>query len=222
MLNNDDYKRITNTIPLFHNAVPTLAHEVRQAANKLLIPAGTTVFTEGDEVQAIALLLSGVVRVYKIGETGREITLYRFGIGQSCILTATAILNQQSFPALAMVEQDAEVVMIPAQVFREWVRHYDVWRDFVFNLLSQRIMSLMLIVDEVAFQRLDLRVASLLLQRTEHTSILRMTHQEIADEIGSSREVISRVLENFSKQGLIRPARGMIEVLDRVTLQRLM
>lgn len=95
--------------------------------------------------------------------------------------------------------------MIQAQVFREWVRHYDVWRDFVFNLLSQRIMSLMLIVDEVAFQRLDLRVASLLLQRTEHTSILRMTHQEIADEIGSSREVISRVLENFSKQGLIGP-----------------
>lgn len=220
MINSSDFKRITSAIPLFDKSDATLAHEFIQAASKVFIPAGTDVFVEGDVVQAIALLLSGVVRVYKISETGREITLYRFGIGQSCILTANAILNQQSFPALATVEQDAEVVMIPADVFRDWVRRSDLWREFVFKLLSQRIVSLMTIVDEVAFQRLDLRVASLLLQRSAYDPILRITHQEIADEIGSSREVISRVLENFARQGLIRSARGMIEVLDRVALQQ--
>ena len=101
-------------------------------------------FAEGDRVEMIALLISGVVRVYKIGETGREITLYRFGLGESCILTANAILSQQSFPAVATVEQAAEAVMIPADTFRDWVRRYDMWRGFVFDLLSQRLSSVIL------------------------------------------------------------------------------
>jgi CRP/FNR family transcriptional regulator len=165
-------------------------------------------------VDGIALLISGVVRVYKIGESGREITLYRFGLGESCILTANAILKQIDFPAIASVEQEAEAVMIPAQVFREWVRRYDVWRDFVFDLLTQRLASVIMIVDEVAFRRMDVRIAALLLGRSQAQNPVRITHQEIAAELGSSREVISRLLEDFSEQGLIRSGRGEVEILD--------
>jgi CRP/FNR family transcriptional regulator len=165
-------------------------------------------------VNAIALLVSGVVRVYKVGETGREITLYRFGLGESCILTANAILSQQSFSAIATVEQDAEAVMIPADIFREWVRRYDLWRDFVFALLSQRLSAVMEIVDEVTFRRMDIRVVTLLLERSKTHNPINVTHQEIAAELGSSREVISRILEDLVSQGIIRGLRGSIEVLD--------
>ncbi len=183
------------------------------------IPTGKDVFVEGDDVEAIALLINGVVRVYKISETGREITLYRFGLGQSCILTANAILSRQSFPAIATVEQDAEAVLIPAATFREWVQRYEVWRNFVYDLLSQRLVSMMEIVDEIAFRRMDSRIASLLLSRCQAENPIRITHQEIAAELGSSREVISRILEDFAAHQAVRSARGTVEVINAAWLQ---
>jgi len=173
------------------------------------------VFLEGERVDAIALLISGVVRVYKIGEMGREITLYRFGNGESCILTANAILNQKRFPAVAVVERAAEAVMIPADTFRDWVGRYDLWREFVFDLLSQRLSSVMSIVDEVVFRRMDGRIAGLLLSRLRAGSRIQTTHQEIAAELGTSREVVSRILEGFASAGLIDALRGRWRSLTR-------
>jgi CRP/FNR family transcriptional regulator len=219
MLDPAQYQRIAHRLPLLQRADPALAREFQQATTFARIPAGRDVFVEGDRVDAIALLISGVVRVYKIGETGREITLYRFGSGESCILTANAILSRQDFPALATVEQDAEAVMVPADTFRGWVKRYDLWREFVFDLLSQRILSLMVIVDEVAFRRMDARLSAYLLQRSANEHSLRITHQEIAAELGSSREVISRLLESLASQGILRSRRGAIEILDFEALQ---
>ncbi len=219
MLEEQVYDRIRRALPILRQASEEVVREFKQVATFARIPAGRDVFLEGDRVDAIALLISGVVRVYKIGETGREITLYRFGNGQSCILTANAILSQKTFPAVATVEQEAEAVMIPADTFRKWVGKYNVWREFVFELLSQRLASVMAIVDEVAFRRLDARVAELLLARSQHQNPLRITHQEIASELGSSREVVSRLLEDFVEQGVIRAGRGEVEVLDREGLE---
>ena len=214
MIDQDQFKRVSLALPILQQAEPKLVREFQQAASLARIPAGHDVFLEGDRVDAIALLISGVVRVYKIGETGREITLYRFGNGQSCILTANAILSQKTFQAVATVEKEAEAVMIPAATFRDWVIRYDLWREFVFDLLSQRLSTMMEIVDEIVFRRMDARIASLLLTRARFQNPMRITHQEIAAELGSSREVVSRLLEDFSERGLIRSARGEIEVLD--------
>ena len=177
------------------------------------IPAGRDVFVEGDRAEAIALLLSGVVRVYKLGETGRQITLYRFGLGESCILTANAILSQGTFPAIASVEQDAEAVMIPADVFRQWVQKHDLWRGFVFDLLSQRLASVLAIVDEVAFRRMDARLAAFLLRRGQLQNPLRLTHQEIAAELGSSRGDQPAV-GRFPNAGRSAAYAGEVEILD--------
>ena len=219
MIDQVQFKRISDALPFLQRADPQLVLDFQQVAFFAKIPAGHDVFLEGDRVDAIALLISGVVRVYKIGETGREITLYRFGNGQSCILTANAILSQKTFPALATVEQDAEAVMIPAKDFREWVARYDVWREFVFELLSQRLATVMAIVDEIAFRRMDTRLASLLLTRSRVQNPMRITHQEIASELGTSREVISRLLEDFSERGFVRAGRGEVEMVDPDGLQ---
>jgi CRP/FNR family transcriptional regulator len=219
MISQEQYQRIASVMPILRRADPQLVNEFQQAAFFTRIPAGKDVFVEGDRTDAIALLISGVVRVYKIGETGREITLYRFGLGESCILTANAILSQKSFPAIATVEQEAEAVMIPADNFRDWVRRYDLWRGFVFDLLSQRLTSVMAIVDDVVFRRVDTRLASFLLNRSQTQNPIPITHQEIATELGSSREVISRILEGFASEGLVRPARGTVEILDFESLR---
>lgn len=214
MIESRQLNRIRQALPILGEASQELLREFQQAATLARIPAGKDVFLEGDHVDAIALLISGVVRVYKIGETGREITLYRFGHGESCILTANAILSQKSFPAIATIEQDAEAVMIPASAFRDWVKRYDPWREFVFDLLSERLSTVMMVVDEVVFQRMDRRVASLLIARSKVLHPIRTTHQELASELGSSREVISRILEDFSQKGFVEVGRGMIEILD--------
>src|SRR5512135_313860 len=179
MLEDEYYRQIAVVLPFLKQTDSPIAREFRQAAYYTRIPVGKDVFVEGDAVQSIALMLSGNVRVYKIGENGREITLYRFGLGESCILTANAIMNHQTFPAVALVESEAEAIMIPADTFRDWMRRYDEWRTFLFDLLSQRLATVMSIVDEVVFHRMDARVAALLLRRAEQGSIIQMTHQEI-------------------------------------------
>ncbi|MBI5942935.1 MAG: Crp/Fnr family transcriptional regulator [Chloroflexi bacterium] len=214
MIDSAQFDLIAQSIPILQQADSAFVREFKQAAFFARIPSGHDVFLEGDRVEAIALIISGVVRVYKVGETGREITLYRFGNGSSCILSANAILSQKTFPAIATVEQDAEAVMIPAVTFRDWVRRYDLWREFVFDLLSQRLSTVMEVIDEVAFHRMDRRVASLILKQANVQNPLKITHQEIAAELGSSREVISRLLEDFVSDGSIRSGRGLIEVLD--------
>ncbi len=214
MLDPEHYRRIAEVLPFLKNADSEVAREFRLVAYYARIPAGKDIFVEGDAVQSIALILSGNVRVYKIGENGREITLYRFGLGESCILTANAIMNQQTFPAVALVESEAEAIMVPAGTFRNWMSRYDEWRTFLFDLLSQRLADVMAIVDEVVFHRMDARVAALLLRRTEQGSIIQITHQEIGAELGTSREVISRILEGFESAGLISSSRGQIELLD--------
>jgi CRP/FNR family transcriptional regulator len=221
MIDRAQYDRISRALPILQRADPQLVREFQQEAFFTRIPAGKDVFVEGDRVDGIALLVSGVVRVYRIGESGREITLYRFGLGESCILSANAIFNQRAFPAIATVEEDAEAIMIPADAFRRWVQRYELWRNFVFDQLSQRLASLMEIVDAVAFQRMDARIAALLIARAHLQNPVRITHQEIAAELGSSREVISRLLEDFARRGYICAGRGEVEVLDAGGLESL-
>jgi CRP/FNR family transcriptional regulator len=212
MLEKTHIERIYSVIPFFENSDNPVRRDFVNYAYFVKIPAGKEIFAEGDEVNGIALLISGVVRVFKLSPTGREITLYRFGEGESCVITANAILHRQEFPAIAEVEKDAEAMMIPADKFKEWVRTYEPWRDFVFNLVSQRLISVMEVVEELAFQRMDKRVASFLLARSQVQNPVKITHQEIANEIGSSREVVSRLLEDFAEKQLILLSRGKIEV----------
>lgn len=221
MIDSDQFEHVRQSLSFLRDADPQLLQDFRQHAYLARIPSGQDVFLEGDPVDAIALLISGVVRVYNIGVTGREITLYRFGLGDSCILSANAIFNQATFPAIATVEEDAEAVMIPADTFRDWVSRYEIWRNFILNLLSQRLTSLMAVIDEVAFQRMDTRIAAFLVERSQIENPVSITHQEIAAELGSSREVISRILEDFSRRGVIRTTRGTIEVIDGAKLNDL-
>ncbi|MCS6772504.1 MAG: Crp/Fnr family transcriptional regulator [Anaerolineae bacterium] len=184
------------------------------------MPARSQIFAEGDECNALAFMLKGVVRVFKVSETGREITLYRFERGESCILTINCILGNRQFPAVAVAEENAEAVMVAAEAFRTWIDRYAFWRSYVFNLLSQRLAAVIEVVDEVAFRQMDARVAEWLLVHAGSSDQVKATHQAIAADLGTSREVVSRILQDFVADGMVETGRGFILLRNRDSLQR--
>lgn len=175
------------------------------------LPAGAMVFLEGDICGFFSLIISGVVRVYKLGETGREITLYRFTTGESCILTASCILSNHKFPAAAAVEEEVQAVLIPSELLKELTKNYDVWRKYFFDVLAERLAGVMETINEVAFKKMDERIWDYL-KLHSNNGIIEATHQQIASELGTSREVVSRILKDFEKQNTITINRGKIKL----------
>ena len=220
MIPQADLKRLASAVPMLGVIENEIGHDFMSQATLARIPAGRDVMAEGDRAEAIPLLISGQIRVFRIGESGREITLYRFGRGECCVLTADSILGNRLFPACAQVEEEVEVAFIPASVFDSWLARSPAWRQFVFDAMSRRLMSLMDTLDDVAFRRMDTRVASLLLERSKQGEpMVRLTHQDIADELGSSREVVSRILEDLQARGQVRLSRGLVEVIEPALLE---
>ncbi len=211
---------LLNDLPFMQQAGPAARAEFLKQAVVQDVPAGATICWEGDTCAHLAIVLSGLVRVYKIGESGREITLYRIQENDSCILTASCILSQISFPAIAVVEEPVRAVLIPAPTVREWAERYVVWRDYIFGLMSRRLANVIATVEEVAFRRVDVRLAEFLLKMTGTESTIRVTHQELAFELGTAREVVSRILKDFEREGIISLSRGAVSLDNRAALQQ--
>jgi CRP/FNR family transcriptional regulator len=188
-------------------------------ANAMLapIPAGTVVFDENQPCQGFPMLLSGSIRVIKAAPSGRELQLYRVTPGESCILTSSCLLGHTRYSARGIAEQDLEMVLLPAPSFQTLLDKHESFRDYVFHLFSDRLTDLMQLVSAVAFQKLDQRLAALLIAKP---SPLHTTHQALADELGSAREIVSRLLKGFVDQGWVKLAREQIEVTDISALKR--
>jgi CRP/FNR family transcriptional regulator len=180
----------------------------------MTIPPGVTVYREGDACENFFLVLDGSVRVQKLSESGREIVLYRVEAGQSCVLTTTCLLAHERYAAEGITETEVRAVSIPLARFHEALARSPGFRDFVFTSYGVRISDLILLVEEVAFGRIDLRLAQLLLDQAKG-ELLEATHQQLAAELGTAREVISRQLKEFERRGWVQLGRGRIQVLDR-------
>lgn len=187
------------------------------ATNTMDIPAGTVIFDENQPCQGFPLLLSGSVRVIKSSPNGRELQLYRVGPGESCILTSSCLLGHSPYHARGLAEQDTRMAVLAPTAFKTLIATCEAFRDYIFALFSERLTDLMQLVSAVAFQKLDQRLAALLAAKP---SPIRATHQGLADELGSVREIVSRLLKNFAEQGWIRLSREQIEVLDVPALQK--
>ncbi|MBT3039111.1 MAG: Crp/Fnr family transcriptional regulator [Candidatus Thiodiazotropha sp. (ex Codakia orbicularis)] len=187
------------------------------ASTKIIhLPAYEPICQQGMQCSHLALVIEGTARIYKIGENGREITLYRIGPGESCILTASCIMSQKPFPAFAVSEQPIQAVIISTSNVVRWSNSEQAWRDYLFRLISERLSDVISVVEEVAFRRVDRRLAGYLLQNTDNGSNrMQVTHQSIASDLGTSREVVSRILKDFEQQGLISITRGAITLEDR-------
>jgi CRP/FNR family transcriptional regulator len=189
---------------------------VLEHAQVVHLPAGTSLFGEGSPCRQFPLVLEGSIRVAKASE-GRELQLYRVTPGESCVLTGGCLVGGRDYPANGVVERDARLVVLPKPVFDELLGSHAPFRQYVFSLFAERLTDLMALVEAVAFHKLDRRLAAALLGRGR---IVALTHQQLADELGSVREIVTRVLRGFADQGWVQSTRGAIEVLDAVALRR--
>ena len=182
------------------------------------LPAGAQLFTERQDCMGFPLILAGTIKVVKSTAAGREMLLYRVEPGGSCIISSSCLLGHTPYSARGIAETPLTLLLLPIAVFERLLADSASFRDFVFHLFAERIAELMQLVEEVAFHRLDQRLAKLLLARGE---TIHATHQTLAEELGSVREIVSRLLKGFAVQGLVRLGREQIAVIDRPGLQQL-
>ena len=184
-----------------------------QHARIVEAPVGTIGYREGDGCGAYVLRLKGRSRVYKMSSGGREIVLYRVGAGETCVITTTCLLGNSQYPASTIVEENIQDVLIPSPIFNRLMIDSVVFRQYVMQNYGALISDLIVLLDEVAFQTMDARLAKWLLDMGNNR--IERTHQQIADELGTAREVVSRQLKRFEQKGWIHMGRGLIEVKER-------
>jgi CRP/FNR family transcriptional regulator len=162
------------------------------------------------------------VKVHRTAENGREIVLYHIREGESCILSALGIVNRTPFPAFAEVERKSEILLVPATTLENLIDRYPAWRRYIYAIYNDRFNTLLELVDEMLFRRIDIRLSRFLLEHADESGcILNLTHQQLALELGSSREVVSRVLKSLQVRGLVEYGRNRIEIIDRSALEKL-
>jgi len=217
-MDTTDRERLLRIYPVLRELPPDLLRRVEETARPVRAPAGQQLFGDGSPCTHYPLLLEGIIRASKSSPEGHEILLYRLDPGESCVITVVALLGETSYPAVGTAETKLSLFGIPRSVFLEMVLKSPAFRVFVFHALSQRMTHLMALIDDVAFRRVDQRLAARLLL---HRQPITATHQMLADELGTTREVVSRTLEAFQQSGMLRLGRKRIEILDRNALDRL-
>lgn len=205
-------------LPFLQHLPEELKAQIIPHARLQHVNAGREVFGQGNPAQNLYLLVSGTLRVQKLAETGREMVLYRVHAGESCILTTACLLAHEDYAATGLAETDLDVVVIPQAVFDDLIATSDAFRGLIFKAYSRRITDLLTVIEEVAFRRVDLRLAAKLIEMAGPSDEVRATHQDLAIELGTAREVISRQLQEFQRRGWLSLGRGSLTVQDRTGL----
>lgn len=212
--------------PFYRDVSDAVRTRIEASARLETLPARTQIFTEGDPCRVVPLLGEGALRVFMRGESGREITLYNVGPGETCLLTLVCAWSGARYAASAVTESDSRAVLVPVGDFRALWEDQPAVRAYVFQLMAERVLGLMALVDEVAFRRMDSRLAEYLAQQfgarpASAARVLDVTHERIAAHLGSAREVISRLLKDLERLGAIELGRGQIRLCDEDLLRRL-
>lgn len=181
----------------------------------------SVIFGPGKSPENMLFLLEGTVRVQQSSDTGHEIVLYRIHAGESCVLTTACLLAYDDYSAEGIAETDVKAAAIPRQLFDELVAQSQAFRNFVFAAFSKRITDLFQMIDEVAFQRIDVRLAHKLIELSDNQNTINTTHQKLSVELGTAREVVSRQLQEFHRRGWIEQARGAVMIVMRNELENL-
>ncbi len=205
--------------PRFFQCKDPCVKQLIAAAKKVVIPAGQQVFYPGGSCENYLLMLAGNIKAQLIAENGREVLLYHVLPGDSCVLTTSCLLSGESYPAEAVTEQESTAFVIPGKIFHQCLSESIFFQQFVFNNFASRLSSIINRIEQVVFAPIDLRLSKLLL--AYNTKQINKTHQELASELGSAREVVSRHLKVFEAKGWILLRRGMIEIIDVVALKNL-
>ena len=211
-------EQLLERFPFFAALPAERLERVLAEAQPVRAPRGTLLFDARQPCRGFPLVLEGEVRVAKSSPGGREIVLYRVGPGQGCLLSGGCLLGDTDYSARAVAEEDVTLLSLPPALFQELMLGFEPFRRFVFGMYGERLAEVMELVEEVAFRRLDARLAQLLVSRGP---VLEATQQQLADELGSVREIVSRLLRQFEERGWVELARNRVTVRDARALAEL-
>jgi CRP/FNR family transcriptional regulator len=197
-----------------------VSQDIIEKAKHVTLRANTTVFYQGDGCKNYLLVLSGSVKVFTRTEHGREIVLYRVGEGESCILTTTCLMAEQSYPAEGIAESDVDAIVISAQDFNFGLAQSKYFRNLVFENYSKRLADVIALIAEVNFNRIDIRLAKFLM-KYQKNQVIEITHQELSIELGTAREVVSRHLKILEDNRWVKLSRGRINIIDQESIKKL-
>ena len=185
--------------------------------HRMDIPEGTYVFRENEGCGRIGFIVSGSIRVFKEHDSGKSITLYRIGPGDTCVLSMSCALSNPIHQASAVVEEEATVLTISTEDFRGLMDSSNEARDYVFSMFATRLTDVMILLEEIVFRRMDERLAGILIDNAarHHTNTVQATHEKLAEEAGTAREVVTRILRDFAARGWVELQRGSITITDR-------
>jgi CRP/FNR family transcriptional regulator, anaerobic regulatory protein len=206
---------IFDAYPLLTRLSARLQARTRSELRPIRAADGQDLFDVSDTCTALPLLASGAVRVLKPLSSGRSVPLYRLGPGEFCVLSVSCLLGGVLYPAAAKAAGEVVGAALPKALFRTLVDEETVFRNEVFGVFATRLCLLMTLIEEIAIARLDERLADLLISRGP---VIHATHQALADELGTAREVVSRILEHFEANGLVRLRRAQVDVLNPAQL----
>jgi CRP/FNR family transcriptional regulator len=192
-----------------------LKDEVSTYGQLKKFPAGSVIQQEDSYIKAIPLVLNGSLKVMRTDIDGHEILLYYITPGESCIMSFLGGIHNETSKVKAIVEEDAEILFIPVEKASEWVKKFPEWSDFIFRLYHKRFEELLTAVNAIAFHKLDTRLLQLLKQKKDlyQSNEIKITHQQLADELGTAREAVSRVMKQMENEGLVQLSRNKITIL---------
>jgi CRP/FNR family transcriptional regulator len=191
---------------------------LRKSAVRVTLPRGSAVFRPGDACGRFPLVASGSIRVQRVTESGREIVLYRVTSNETCILTIACLMSDEAYAAEAVAETDVVAYVLPSAPFKTLMNQSATFREIVFSGYSQRIATLMSLIEEIVCTRIDIRLAERLLALRSETNRIETTQHALAADLGTAREVIGRALKSFERAGWVSLSRGAIRIVNKAAL----
>lgn len=200
----------------FNELEPQLIEEIADFGTLKIVKTGETVMRTGQHLASAMLILSGSIKVFREGEDGGDFFLYYIHPGQACAMSLTCLKHQETSQVSAIAVEDSLLLFVPMTKVNDWIREYRTWSEFVIQTYRTRFEEALAVIDNVAFRGMDERLEFYLKKQVENCgcSDLQINHQTIANDINSSREVISRLLKKMEHRGLVKLHRNHIEVID--------
>lgn len=210
-------------LPFWQTLTTQQQQMLHEAARLRTVPKGTVLHAGERDCTGLLLLQSGQLRVYSLSSEGREITLYRLLPEELCLFSAPCVLHSIRFDVTIVAEQDAELWLIPAEVYQNLMEQSAAVANVTNEIMGRRFSEVMWLLEQILWQSMDRRLAALLLEERalNGTATLKITHEALANHLGTAREVVTRMLRYFQSEGLVRLSRGSVELLDAEDLQKL-
>ena len=214
---------VQDFFPIWAQLMPPHQQILTQSAIRRSIPKGTMLHSGSTECTGLLLVCSGQLRAFILSDEGREITLYRLFERDICLFSASCMLRSMQFEIMIAAEKDTELFIIPADVYQRVAKESAPAANFTTEIMAGRFSEVMWLMEQIMWKSFDKRLAAFLLEEStlEETQVLKITHETIANHLGTAREVVTRMLRYFQNEGMVKLARGTVEICEERRLQEL-